>query len=200
MVENQLEQYCKFLDDLTQKLDKFFSQQEPYICCKEGCSFCCEKGEYPCSELEFSLLKLGFDSLDNNMKSIVVEKINKLKEEKLTHPNENLKCECPFLINNRCSVYLYRPIVCRTFGIPYFQGDTLKVPFCHNLGLNYSQVYDEEKNILSAEKVEQLGYEQEPLAYNLSLDFLINRLGKQFYNLDFGEIKTIPDWMINLVE
>ena len=28
--------------------------------------------------------------------------------------------ECPFLINNRCCVYSYRGIICRTFGLAYF--------------------------------------------------------------------------------
>lgn len=198
MKEYQLDDYYTYLQQVTTKIDSFFKQQEPYIFCKEGCSFCCEKGEYPCSELEFSFLELGYLRLEKDVRNKILEKTKVLKTLKDKTPDEILKCECPFLINKRCSVYKYRPIICRTFGIPYYDSnEKLKIPFCYELGLNYSQVYEKETNTLSEELQEKAGIEQEPLAYNLSLSFLINKVGKEGMKLDFGEQKTITDWMID---
>ena len=200
MKENQLNDYCLFLDNVNTKLEKFFKKQEPYIFCKEGCSYCCEDGEYPCSELEFSMLKLGFQRMEEDLQQIVIEKTKKLKELKKQNPDKVLSCECPFLINKRCSAYIYRPIICRTFGLPFFDAQNkLKIPFCHELGLNYSNVYDKERNILSDELYKKTGFEQEPVAFNLSLSFLLNKVGKAM-ELDFGEERTITDWMIDLIE
>ena len=201
MKENQLEDYCLFLDKLNQKLDKFFEQQKPYIYCKEGCAYCCQEGEYPCTELEFSLLKIGFDRIEDDIKEIVIEKTKKLKEEKSKNPDKVLTCECPFLVDNKCSAYIFRPIICRTFGIAYFDmNDKLKVPFCHELGLNYSNVYDTETKMISDEKYKATGIKQKPLAYNLSQSFLIKEVGENGMGLDFGEQKTITDWMIETIE
>ena len=201
MKENQLEDYYLYLEQLNAKVEKFFKQQEPYIFCKEGCSYCCEEGQYPCSELEFSFLELGFMGLDDFVKEKILEKTKKLRELKEKTPDEVLQCECPFLIDKKCSAYQFRPIICRTFGIPFYdKNDNLKVPFCNELGLNYSQVYDRERKVLSEQKRKEAGIEQEPLAYNLSLSFLIGKVGKEGMKLDFGEQRTITDWMIDYID
>ena len=192
MKQHQLEDYIKFLNQVMFKIDKCFAEQKPYVFCKEGCSACCEKGEFPCSELEFEYLFEGFNLLDDELKKEILCKISQIK---IKNDENNSMYECPFLINKRCAIYHYRPLICRTFGLMYFdKNEDLKVPFCHNLGLNYHQVYDQQKQIISDEMLEKSGIKQEPLAYNLSLSFL-QKFGKNRYNLDFGEQKNIIDWM-----
>ena len=46
--------YEIFLYTLNKELQKMFDNQAEFIKCKEGCSYCCEQGEYPFSELEFN--------------------------------------------------------------------------------------------------------------------------------------------------
>ena len=58
-----LKKYEAYLKYLNEKLGKFFQEQAPYIFCKEGCSHCCESGEYPLSEVEFAYLNLGARTL-----------------------------------------------------------------------------------------------------------------------------------------
>ncbi len=201
MDNTELKNYFIFLELLNMRLAKFFAQQAPYLHCKEGCSHCCKNGEYPCSELEFLFLKIGFEQLEEHTKNIVIQKTLELKKEKEKQPDKVLSCECPFLINDRCSVYFFRPIICRTFGIPHFTEDgKLKVPFCRDLGLNYSNVYDEKTNTFTSEKFKASGISQEPLAYNLGLKFLIGEVGKKGMKLDFGDEKTITDFMIDLIK
>ena len=196
MKENQLEDYCTYLHLITKKLNPYFASQTPYIFCKEGCSRCCRKGEYPCSELEFAFLKLGYAALDLQTQKQIVAKVLKINEEKQNYKGTVFNYECPFLINDRCSVYNYRPLICRTFGLPYYDEDNnIKVPFCVYDGLNYNQVYDMERKAISVDMYKKTGYEQEPLAFNVSLKFLITKVGVETMGLDFGEEKTIIDWM-----
>ena len=54
--------------------------------------------------------------------------------------------QCPFLIENSCSIYPYRPIICRVHGLAYLCKENLvKVPYCANNGLNYKDVYKNEE-------------------------------------------------------
>ena len=192
----ELVKYCLFLDEYNQKLNAFFQQQKPYIFCKEGCCKCCQRGAYPCSELEFKLMRLGIQSLDDETKEIIKNKVQKIKQEKSNFVGEKFNYECPFLINNKCSIYLVRPIVCRNFGLAQFRLDgSLYVPFCVDEGLNYHQVYDKARKNFSVELFKKTGYTQEPLAYNLGLKFVIKEYGENQKGLDFGEMKTIIDFL-----
>jgi Fe-S-cluster containining protein len=201
MKENQIEEFCQFIRVIQSRIDEHFEKQKEYIHCKEGCAYCCKNGEYPCSELEFEFIKLGFMALEKEIQQKIIDKVLKLKAEKAVFTGEKFIYECPFLLDNKCSIYKYRMIICRTFGLSYYdKGDekkknTLKVPFCMHQGLNYSEVYDPQKKTFSTELYKQLGYKNEPMAYNLGVEALMEKFGKEIMNLDFGEIKTLLDWL-----
>ena len=194
-----LTDYCDFLSILSAKINKDFEEQKEYIHCAEGCSLCCKNGEYPCSELEFELLKVGISSLPGEVLEQIFKNIESVKKEKNEFKGKTFSYKCPFLINDRCSVYPYRMIVCLTFGLSYFVNENgenrIKTPFCVEHGLNYSDVYDFDKKEVSTQLYKAKGYKNEPLAYNLSLDFIINNLGKECMKLDFGEEKALIDWL-----
>lgn len=196
----QINDFIDFLTVLAKKLKTYFDNQKEYIHCKEGCSLCCEEGEYPCSELEFEFLKIGFATLPSELQLKVVQNINELKNKRANFTGETFTYKCPFLINNRCSIYNYRMIICRTFGLPYFidnedGSQRIKTPFCVEHGLNYSDVYDRDRKVISSKMYQTKGYKNEPVAFNLSLKFIINRLGKEGMKLDFGEEKSLIDWL-----
>ncbi len=92
-------------------------------------------------------------------------------------------------------------IICRTFGLSYYDKDdvkkknTLRVPFCMHQGLNYSEVYDPDKKTFSTDLYKKIGYLNEPMAYNLGVESLMNKFGKDIMHLDFGEIKTLIEWL-----
>lgn len=193
----------------TRLLDKYFLEQKPYICCKAGCSYCCEHGQYPVTELELSYLIMGYKLLHFSIQNIVKENFEKLKVEYLKYLETNNKFaknkpfmyRCPFLIDGRCSVYEYRAMICRTHGLMFFVTDNdgvshNKIPYCVNLGLNYSNIYDEKTGMLSEEKMEDLGITQKPLAYNLSLKALFNKEITKELNFEFGESKALIEWFV----
>ena len=205
----QLANYKAYLNLIEERmLNKYFEQQKPYICCKAGCSHCCEKGEYPVTKIELAYLLLGFGTLSLELKQEIIEKIKHLKAEKsayekefkTTGSTEHFMYECPFLKDHKCSVYDFRAVICRTHGLMFFVEDAKenepknKIPFCVHLGLNYSNIYDEETKMLSDEKMKALGITQEPLAYNLSLKTLFNNEITRNLDFEFGEVKALIDW------
>ncbi len=114
------------------KIEEYFEQHKEYICCKAGCSSCCEKGDYPVTEEELKQLMLGYSLLNNEDKIRVQQNIKSMEKGGA----------CPFLLNKLCSVYSYRPMICRIHGLAYLtENNVVKVPYCANEGKNYSKVY-----------------------------------------------------------
>lgn len=193
---DDIQKYELYLKFLEQKLGAFFKEQAPYIFCKEGCSHCCEKGEYPFSEIEFAYLMIGVRTLPPDVIKEIETHIDKIKEEKENYNGEKaFMYACPFLINKRCSLYNFRGIICRTHGLAFFSKENkLLVPACVDLGLNYSNVYDFENRTISDKKYVESGIGQEPLAHNVGMHFITNNTFTQNIKLDFGEIKPMLDW------
>lgn len=190
---DKLENYEKYLEFIERKLSKFFEKEKDFIYCKEGCSLCCETGNYPFSQLEFDYLIKGSFTLPQKTIELIDKKIVQLKKEKETSKDELFLHECPFLIDKKCSVYKYRALICRTFGLIYYDDTSkLKLPSCVEYNLNYSSVYDEKRKKISQKMLDKLGL-KEPMAYNISLKQLKeNSYTKE--NLDFGETKPLLDW------
>lgn len=193
-----MENYINFLAYLTELLNKYFKDQSPYIKCKLGCSKCCSNGDYPFSEIEVELLKLGFSGLDTEKKQIILKNIAKIKKDRENHTSPTrFTYRCPFLIDDVCSVYLHRGLICRTFGLIYSkEGEKMKIPFCAHEGLNYSNVLDEEKNMLLEEKMNELGINVEPKAYNIHYDFLTSERVAHAFKIDFGKRGPLIDLLL----
>ena len=180
--------YESFIKEFDEQISKLIDLQKKYIYCKEGCSYCCEKGDYPFSQIEFNYLTQGFINLDTEEKIIVQKNIKKLLEEKKNFTGEKFEHVCPFLINKKCCVYDYRGIICRTFGICYYDEENkyVRLPECVNLGLNYSQYYDKKEKILKISDVPMV---------NLRIDkVLTSELAKK-YNIKLGEIRPMLEWL-----
>lgn len=194
--------YEKYLEIIGYYINKYFKNQEPYIHCKEGCSFCCETGEYPYSYLEFEYLMVGYSKLTEEQKEIVKNKIRNIKkqQQEAHAANEQFMYECPFLIDKRCSVYAHRGLICRNHGLMTFFADetgkdNYQIPYCVKLGLNYSNVYDRENDTISKEKWIATGIEVEPKSYNLGLQYLLDNKISHGLDLSFGKQKALIDWL-----
>lgn len=191
-----LNNYIKYLEVLNSKLNKFFEQQKPYICCQKGCAKCCQTGEYPFSEVEFRLLQLGVAKLSPELQKKIFDKIPQIKAAKAQSNEKVFTYECPFLINNECSVYLYRGIICRTFGLMSVgAGSRPKIPFCAHEGLNYSNVLNKETDVISSELYKKLNLDVEPVAFNIDYEFLTGESVENAYGFKFGGKKALIDWL-----
>lgn len=179
--------YEEFLSDFDEVLRILFKNHAKYIKCKKGCSKCCEKGNYPCSQTEFAYLTKGFINLSGDTKKIVREKIQNLLKEK-TKTSGEFSHECPFLINKECCIYEYRPIVCRTFGLCYYDDNNgyVRLPDCVYDGLNYSGYFDKDENILKINDVPKV---------NLRIDRVFNSKLSEKYNLNCTQIRPMLEWL-----
>ncbi len=191
-----IENYEQYLDFLTGKLNKFFEAQAPYIFCKRGCAKCCQEGEYPFSQIEFDYLIRGFTSLPKETRFEILNNIAQIKLAKKNSTEEKFLYQCPFLINNECSVYAYRGIICRSFGLIYTVAGEAKpkIPFCAYKGLNYSNVFDTETGMIPTEKYKAMNIDKEPLAYNVSYNFLTSEDFEKMFKFKFGDKKPLIDW------
>lgn len=196
-----IENYINYLNFLDEKLTKFFTRQKPYICCKKGCGRCCQNAQFPYSQIEINYLKIGIWKLDLKTKKIIANNIKKVISQKEKFDGDNFTYNCPFLINNECSVYEYRGIICRSFGLMNIGSNgRIKVPFCCFQGFNYSNVMDDDGNKISAEKFKKLGVEEEPVAFNTSYEFLTDPDFEQGFHFKFGDKKPLIDWFVDSEE
>ena len=203
-IEEQLESYCLYLKLIHERmLDKFFKEQAPYLCCKKGCSHCCEKGQYPMSEIEFLYIMLKFSAQNEQIKEEVLNNIQMLIREKneCGLNSKDFFYKCPFLINNFCCVYDNRAIICRTHGLMFFIEDNdgdekYKIPYCVNLNLNYSKVYDKNLKTITDELIEKSGINIKPHVYNISLKTLTKKEITKNLGFQFGEFKPLIEWFM----
>ena len=193
-ISEDLKNYIQYLVYLNDKLSKFFDHQKIYIACKKGCAKCCKNAEFPYKKIEFDLLMEGFKTLPQETQQLIRERVKDLKEEQ-KKTEGRLAHTCPFLIDDVCSVYDFRGIICRSFGLMFYnENDTPGIPFCIYEGLNYSALLNKETGRVSTEKYKELGYDQEPLAFNVSHSFLTDEVLAKGFGFTFGETKPMLDW------
>ena len=179
--------YREYLEFLDKKLAKMFEAQKTFIKCKKGCAYCCREGEYPLSELEYINMMLYYNELPDDLKTRGDDNIINL----LKKAREKMY-ECPFLVDGICSVYPARGIICRTFGLISFdEKEKKRIPFCVNLNLNYSEVYDTETQTLLGNAKDG----SEPLAYNINRKFLRGSKVEKEFDIFFGEDKPLVEWL-----
>ena len=137
---------------------------------------------------------IGFSKLSKDIQDSILSKVKQIKSKK-SEFGSGYTYECPFLINNECSVYDFRGIICRSFGLMSINPNGLsKIPFCAFEGLNYSNVVEPDTKIISAEKFKKLQNAPEPLAYNVSYEFLTGKDIELNFHINFGEKKALIDW------
>lgn len=174
----------KYLDA---KLEKMFEAQRAFIKCKKGCAYCCREGEYPMSELEYINIMFCYNELPDEIKNRVDENISHLLGGAFKK-----MYECPFLVDGVCAVYPARAIICRTFGlISYDDKGKKRIPFCVNLDLNYSDVYDKENKTITISADDGT----EALAYNIDRKFLRSAKVEKQFDIFFGDDKSLVAWL-----
>ncbi len=197
-MQEKLNKYKDFLRILDRNLKDFFENQKEFIMCSAGCSHCCSAGYYPLTELEYEFVKIGFNRLEKEKQDIIIQSIQEINSKKnlflqAGEETNDFSYQCPMLINNLCSLYDYRPIICRVYGLisPGLDDENkYKIPSCRELGLNYSNVWDEEIKDFSLEKAKKLNLKSNPEAFDVGYQSLL----KKFAFMDFGSIKMMFEW------
>lgn len=96
----QTEGYFKLVDEINEKVANLSAQHKNKMKCKAGCAQCC---------LNFDVFPVEFFSIKEKMKT------DRFEMPELQSNDEDT---CVFLKDNLCQIYPYRPIICRTHGLP----------------------------------------------------------------------------------
>lgn len=94
--------------EISDSLTQSHLAQISAVMCKKGCSNCCKSPTVPFTEPE--LIGISWYATEK-LKSPLRERV---KQRLYDH---NTSLECPFLVDDECSVYEMRPLICRQFYI-----------------------------------------------------------------------------------
>ena len=165
------------------------------MCCDKGCGKCCKGGQFHYSEIEMMYLLSGYMKLDKEKQEIIDNRINEILEQKKNFKGEVFKYDCPFLFDEVCSVYQYRGVICRSFGLMIEDSSgKINVPFCAYEGLSYSKVFNPDTNEISEEKVEQGNYKERPLGFKAGYNYLTSEEYSKDFGVEFKNKKTMIEW------
>jgi len=101
---------CNYCDTFSMQVEKRF---KGLYRCRRGCSSCCK-----------------LQTVTPLEAFIIYQYLQKVPG--LNYSNNISDAVCPFLIENQCSMYTVRPIICRTHGVPIYSGEdeTSSVSIC----------------------------------------------------------------------
>lgn len=118
------------------------------------------------SDIELEYLMQGFSTLSSDLKILVKNNFEKMEKGG----------KCPFLINKECSVYEYRPIICRVHGLAYMYKDNeVKLPQCVVEGKNFANLYKDKF------------FSGNPIKANLDTSHILKDM--------YTEIRNLYDWV-----
>ena len=100
---NILDEFNDFLDKTNAKISKIVKIHEKHLACKKGCTACC---------MNVSVLPVEFYAIGKMLK----------KSKKKIKLNRHKRCS--FLQDCLCMIYQFRPILCRTHGLPLSHRDS----------------------------------------------------------------------------
>jgi uncharacterized protein len=96
--------------DISDSLTSRYLETVSSVACRRGCSNCCKNPTVPFTEPE--LMGINWyvtEKLAHPLKDRVKERLH---HHASTH-------ECPFLVDNECSIYEVRPLICRQFYVKH---------------------------------------------------------------------------------
>ena len=109
-LNDSFKEYRAVLEKVAAFSEKIFSLHGGEISCQEGCSRCCVEG-LSVLPVEAHYIKAG------------------LRQNDLITVPQTVTAHCVFLDSQgACQIYEYRPIVCRTHGLPLHRGTEVRAP------------------------------------------------------------------------
>jgi len=98
--------------ELLRKVDAFtatvLQEHGADINCHKGCDGCCRRS-FSVFAVEAHNLRAGFELLTKPKQSLILKKLD---------DNEPAVSPCPLLEDGVCLLYNFRPVICRTHGLP----------------------------------------------------------------------------------
>lgn len=120
--------YKKFIEQVDQLSAKLQARYSKHLVCRAGCSRCCHH-HLSVFAVEAEEARAAIDALPAPVRARVEEQAGEaIKREARGEP-----VACPLLVEDRCSIYKSRPLICRTQGFPLLieaEDGEQEVDFC----------------------------------------------------------------------
>ncbi len=119
------QQLIEGVDDLTSQLNERY---QAHLQCGAGCSGCCHH-HLSVFAVEAAVLTEAIQALPE----VIQERIRQQAVEVQAREAKGEPVACPLLVDNLCSVYESRPLICRTQGLPLlYEADdgAQEIDFC----------------------------------------------------------------------
>jgi len=109
--------YVAKVDELCKRIESEFSDQ---LTCHAGCSGCCQ---------HISLAWVEAVAIATACQRLPADEAEAIR---LRARSAEPDGQCPLLINNKCALYHFRPIICRTHGLPILAalGSERSIDYC----------------------------------------------------------------------
>jgi Fe-S-cluster containining protein len=95
-----LQEYRLFLAEVDEQCARLAALLAQYLHCRKGCSGCCT---------DLSVLPIEWYSIQKHLNG---------QRERLAGRKPQGEGVCPFLVDRTCSIYPFRPLICRAHGLP----------------------------------------------------------------------------------
>jgi Fe-S-cluster containining protein len=172
----------------------------PEIPCSKGCSHCCHNQLFRVTQVEWEVVREGLLALPDEKRKQVMENAWRMYAShyealegmaEAWSDGDNISKElhvgtpktCPFLLENRCSIYEHRPAICRGYG---YSSATI--------GPKVSLLICQQEGPAWIRHLEAKGIEQFPMPS-------WNPIQRQLERLNGDEpIKPMPLWLLEEAE
>jgi Fe-S-cluster containining protein len=110
LVSNTYRQLIEQVGEMTAKLSARYAE---HLVCQAGCSGCCHH-HLSIFAVEAEAVREAILLLPENVRAIIERQAHEVIEREA----KGEPVACPLLVENRCSIYEARPLICRTQGLP----------------------------------------------------------------------------------
>src|SRR5262247_3450379 len=105
--------YRKFIEQVDLLIAKLQARYSKHLVCRAGCAGCCHH-HLSVFAVEAEEARAAIETLPAPIRARVEEQAREvIKREAQGEP-----VACPLLVDDRCSIYEFRPLICRTQGLP----------------------------------------------------------------------------------
>ncbi|MEP7337508.1 MAG: YkgJ family cysteine cluster protein [Acidobacteriota bacterium] len=120
--------YRQFIEQVDRLAARLSSQYARHLACRAGCSGCCHH-HLSVFAVEAAAVREAIEALPKETGAAIEQQAREVIEREAG----NQPVACPLLVEDRCSIYESRPLICRTQGLPLLleaEDGEAEIDFC----------------------------------------------------------------------
>jgi Fe-S-cluster containining protein len=120
--------YRKFIEQVDRLAARLSSRYAHHLVCRAGCSGCCHH-HLSVFAVEAAAAREAIEALPKEILTVIERQAREVIEREAG----NQPVACPLLVEDRCSIYESRPLICRTQGLPLLleaEDGEAEIDFC----------------------------------------------------------------------